>query len=94
MAVRLRPAGARNASRCGDLAHPVGEDVGMTDEAEVEALVALLRARYGARLTGEQLAELRDQVTSQVARARALRAVRLANSDEPAQSFTPYRLDA
>ena len=60
----------------------------------VEALVALVRARYGARVTGEQLAELRDQVASQVARARVLRAIRLANADEPAQPFAPYRSDA
>jgi hypothetical protein len=76
------------------IARPVGYDAGMADDSEVEALVALVRARYGARLTGEQLAALRDQVASQVARARVLRAVRLANADEPAQPFAPYRSDA
>ncbi len=62
--------------------------------AEIEVLFALVHARYGERLTEEQLAELRDHVASLVERARALRAVRLKNSDEPAQPFAPFRADA
>jgi hypothetical protein len=64
------------------------------NDPEAEALFGLVRSRYGERLTEGQLAELRDQVGSQVARARALRAVRLKNSDEPAQRFAPFRSDA
>jgi len=63
-------------------------------EAEAEALFALVRARYGERLTEAQLAELRGIVASTVERARALRAIRLKNSDEPAQPFAPFRADA
>lgn len=62
-------------------------------DPEAEALFALVRSRYGERLTEEQLAELRAHVASQVERARTLRAVRLKNSDEPAQPFAPFRAD-
>jgi hypothetical protein len=62
-------------------------------DAEAEALFSLVRSRYGERLTEGQLAELRDHVASQVERARALRAVRLKNSDEPAQLFAPFRAE-
>ena len=61
--------------------------------AEVEALFALVRARYGERVDAAQLAELRGIVASAVERARALRAIRLKNSDEPAQPFAPFRAD-
>ena len=62
-----------------------------SSDPEAEALFALVRSRYGERLTEEQLAELRAHVASQVERARTLRAVRLKNSDEPAQPFAPFR---
>jgi hypothetical protein len=62
-------------------------------DPEAEALFTLVRSRYGERLTEEQLAELRAHVASQVERARTLRAVRLKNSDEPAQPFAPFRAD-
>ena len=62
-------------------------------DPEAEALFALIRARYGERLNEAQLAELREQVASIVARARPLRAVRLKNSDEPAQPFAPFRAE-
>ena len=62
-------------------------------DPEAEALFALVRSRYGERLTEEQLAELRAHVASQVERARTLRAIRLKNSDEPAQPFAPFRAD-
>ena len=61
---------------------------------EVEARLALIRARYGARLTPEQLAEIRTMVEGLVKGARAMRAVPLRNSDEPALSFAPFRADA
>jgi hypothetical protein len=64
------------------------------NDPEAVALFALVRARYGDRLTDAELAELRDHVASQVARARPLRALRLKNSDEPAQPFAPFRSDA
>lgn len=62
------------------------EDAG----AEVDRLFALLRERYGHRLTPAQLDEVRQGVESVVQAARALRAVRLANADAP---FPPFRAD-
>ena len=62
-------------------------------DPEADALFALIRDRYGERLTEAQLADLREQVASIVARARPLRAVRLQNSDEPAQPFAPFRAE-
>lgn len=62
--------------------------------AEVETLLALVRERYGGRLDAEQLAGVRTAIESIVQAARALRAVRLTNADEPGQPFTPYRADS
>ena len=61
--------------------------------AEVEALFALVRERYGDRLTPEQLDGVKKGVEGIVTAARALRAVRLESSDEPMQPFVPYRAD-
>jgi len=60
---------------------------------EVEALFAVVRARYGARLDAEQLEGVRKGIEAAVEAARLVRAVRLVNSDEPYQSFRPYRAD-
>jgi hypothetical protein len=61
---------------------------------EVEILFQLICGRYGDRLTPAELDEVRKGVEAVVAGARALRAVRLSNSDEPAQPFRPFRGDA
>jgi len=61
--------------------------------AEVEALFALVRRRYGARLTAAELEGVRKGIQGIVEGARALRAVRLGNADEPFQPFAPYRDD-
>ena len=69
----------------------------MTDPAaarEAEVLFDLIRARYGDRLTVEQLESVRRSVEAVVQQALALRAVRLGNADEPVQRFTPFRSDA
>ena len=62
-----------------------------TPNPEVVALFALVANRYGGRLTTEQLDEIRKMIEAQVEMARALRAVKLTNADEPFQPFTPYR---
>jgi hypothetical protein len=56
--------------------------------AEVDALFC-----YGGRLSPEELEAVRKDVEAIVHSARALRAVRLANTDEPGQPFAPYRAD-
>jgi hypothetical protein len=61
--------------------------------AEADTLLALVRERYGARLTAEQLDDVRAAIVSIVQAAHALRAVRLDNADEPGQPFAAYRAD-
>ena len=60
-------------------------------DTEVERRFALVRARYGDRLTPAELEDVRTSVEGIVQAARALRAVRLENSDEPFPPFSPYR---
>jgi len=62
-------------------------------DPEADALFEIVRQRYGARLTPEQLDEVRKIVQAQVEAARALRAMRLTNVDEPMQPFVPYRAE-
>jgi hypothetical protein len=65
-----------------------------SESDEVEARLAIVRARYGARLTPEQLAEIRSVVEGLVKGARQMRAIRLQSSDEPMPPFAPFRADA
>ena len=64
-----------------------------TPDPEADALFEIVRQRYGDRLTPEQLDEVRQIVQAQVEAARALRAMRLTNADEPMQPFAPYRAE-
>ena len=64
-----------------------------TPDPETDTLFEIVRQRYGSRLSGEQLDDLRKIVRGQVDVARALRAVRLTNADEPCQRFAAYRAD-
>jgi hypothetical protein len=64
-----------------------------TPDPETDTLFEIVRQRYGGRLTNEQLDDLRKIVRGQVDVARALRAVRLTNSDEPFQRFAAFRSD-
>jgi hypothetical protein len=59
----------------------------------IEHLFALVRERYGARLTEAELGEVRKAVEAVEQAARALRAARLDNADEPMQPFIPFRAD-
>jgi hypothetical protein len=60
-------------------------------DPEVELLLALVRERYGARLSAEQLDGLRQGLAGIVRLARALRAIRLGNAEEPYPPFVPFR---
>jgi len=57
--------------------------------SEVELLFALVRERYGSRLTPEELEAVRTGVAAIVEGARALRAVRLDNADGPLLPLPP-----
>ena len=61
-------------------------------DPETDTLFEIVRQRYGARLTEEQVDALRKIVRAQVDMARALRAVRLTNADEPFQQFSPLTM--
>jgi hypothetical protein len=63
-------------------------------DGEADDLYEIVRRRYGDRLTPEQQDETRKMVRAQVEAARALRAVRLTNADEPMQPFVPYRAES
>jgi hypothetical protein len=60
---------------------------------EVELRFALVRQRYGDRLSPEQLAGLRQAVEAIVGQVAALRTVTLTNADEPLPRFQPTRAD-
>jgi hypothetical protein len=62
--------------------------------AEVDTLFALVRERYGSRLNADELEAVRESIVGIVQAARALRAVRLTNADEPGQPFAAYRADS
>jgi hypothetical protein len=61
---------------------------------EVDRLFAMVAERYGARLTAAQLEDVRKGIEAVATAARALRAVKLANADEPMQPFVPFRADS
>ena len=73
---------------------PAGAPTPFPAPAEVELRLALVRQRYGDRLTAEQLDEMRQALAVQVDNAAALRAVPLANGDAPYPPFAAYRSDA
>jgi hypothetical protein len=59
--------------------------------AEVDTMLALVRERYGNRLSADELDGIRTAIEGIVQAAHALRAVRLTNADEPGQPFAAYR---
>jgi len=77
----------RSIRACGEVA------MAETPDPEFETVFEIVRLRYGTRLTPEQLEDLRKIVRARVDAARALRAIRLTNADEPFQRFEPYRED-
>ena len=62
-------------------------------DPEGDALFEIVRQRYGDRLTPSLMDEVRKIVLAQVEAARALRAMRLTNANEPMQPFAPYRAE-
>jgi hypothetical protein len=60
---------------------------------EVETMLALVRERYGSRLSPDELAGERTAIEGIVQAAHALRAVRLGNGEEPGQAFAAYRAE-
>ena len=56
---------------------------------EADLLFALVRERYGSRLTPEELDAVRTGVTAMVEGTRSLRAIRLDNADGPLLPLPP-----
>jgi hypothetical protein len=63
------------------------------EESSTDAgfLFSMIKERYGARLTPEELEKVREGIEAIQRDAEALRAVKLINSDEPLALFVPYR---
>jgi hypothetical protein len=56
-----------------------------------EALLSYLEAKYGDMLTEEDLSTLEEEVAGNIATAQALDDTALANGDDMALRFEPYR---
>jgi len=56
-----------------------------------EALLSYLEAKYGDALTEEDLSTLEEEVAGNIATAQALDETDLANGDDMALRFEPYR---
>ena len=62
--------------------------------ALARALAAVIRAQYGDRLSDADLAAVTRQIEASLGRAAKVRAVPLANGDEPDFVFSPLRFTA
>lgn len=59
--------------------------------AATEAMTQLVKQRYGAHLTDEQLASIRDDIRGGLRASDRLRAILLPNSTEPDVVFAVHR---
>ena len=60
-------------------------------EAEIEARMGVILARFGGKLDDEARQAVRREVTIIVGRGRALRQIPLKNGEGPFPVFAPYR---
>ena len=60
-------------------------------ENEADHLFNMVKGQCGDRLSPAELEEVRKMVESNLEAARALRAIKLDQRDEPFLVFTPYR---
>lgn len=60
-------------------------------DAEVDARMALVVARYGARLDEDARKAIRDDIRQHIRRARRLKEFTLENGDGPHTVMTAYR---
>ena len=65
----------------------------MPNDEEIDRHLANLRERFGAGLTDEQVAVVRERVAAALQAGEDMRAVSLDNADEPFTTFTPRRAD-
>src|SRR6266480_620611 len=70
---------------CGQSAKPNQNEKrpANSTEAEIQALTAVIRHKYGSQLTDQQLLGIQSDIESNLKSREQLRLVRLKNSDEP-----------
>jgi len=96
--VRLRDASAVKIDGGCRASHKLKQGKGNTTmngtndpDAEKEYLCRLIQYRYGDRLSAQAFEEVKKGIDGVIKTVTALRAVPLANSDEPMPRFIPYR---
>ncbi len=57
-------------------------------DAVADALAAVVKARYGAQLDAAELDAVRGEIKKSLESSERLKAVRLANGDEPVTAFS------
>ncbi len=62
----------------------------MQSDAEIDRLLANLRERFGAGLTDEQAAVVRERIAAALKAGEDMRLVPLANAIEPYITFRPH----
>ncbi len=62
----------------------------MPNDEEIDRHLANLRERFGAGLTDEQVAVVRERLAAALQAGEDIRAFSLHNADEPFTTFTPY----
>ena len=60
-------------------------------DSEVNSRLELVRNLHAARISAQELEEVRNTVVEAVKAAEALRSVELEGTDEPLSVFVPYR---
>ncbi len=82
-AVPATVAKAHQDPKAGDTPDPL--------QAEIDARLALLVARYGDRLDDEAHRTIRDDLRQHLRRSRRLKSFALENGDGPSCLLVPYR---
>lgn len=62
----------------------------MQSDTEIDRLLANLRERFGADLTDEQAAVVRERIAAALKAGEDMRSVPLANDVEPFITFRPH----
>jgi len=68
-------------------AKPAEKEAPKGPSAEAQSLAAAVQARYPGRLDPQQVQDLMSDVDDRIDSSRALRALKLANGDEPDFAF-------
>lgn len=69
----------------------IAAEAAATPNAEVEARIQWILAKYGSHLNDEQRADIRRIITSGQGGVDDMRKYALENATEPAEPFRPYR---